>query len=342
MRVLLATSTLLFFALSATMPAEGAETSSLKRQEIADPDGAGALTWRSLAPRGTPTARHESSFAEAGGKGYLFGGRGDRPLEIFDAATGAWTIGAKPPLEIHHAQAVGFAGRVFVVSALTGPFPEEASLRHVLIYDPRTDRWSNGPEIPKERRRGASGVVTHQGLIYVIGGNTRGHNSGYVPWLDVFDPATGTWTPLKDAPRARDHFQAVAHDGKLYAGGGRRSSYDTGQPLALTISELDIYDIGSGTWSTATAPLPTKRAGTAAALVGGSVVVIGGESDAHVQAHAEVEAYDIAHAQWRTLPALPVGRHGTQAAVISGDLHLVAGSANRGGGPELNDHWVLD
>jgi hypothetical protein len=29
-------------------------------------------------------------------------------------------------------------------------------------------------------------------------------------------------------------------------------------------------------------------------------------------------------------------------AVMAGDrVHVVAGSGNRGGGPELNDHWVI-
>ena len=30
-----------------------------------------------------------------------------------------------------------------------------------------------------------------------------------MPWFDEFDPATGTWTQLEDAPRGRDHTQAA-------------------------------------------------------------------------------------------------------------------------------------
>jgi hypothetical protein len=71
------------------------------------------------------------------------------------------------------------------------------------------------------------------------------------------------------------------------------------------------------------------------------VVVIGGESGRQVAAHSEVEAYDPKTGAWTALPALPVGRHGMQAVMVGDRVHVLAGSGNRGGGPELNDHWVL-
>lgn len=70
--------------------------------------------------------------------------------------------------------------------------------------------------------------------------------------------------------------------------------------------------------------------------------MIGGESEAHEQAHREGEAYDFARGGWRTLPPMPAGRHGTRAASIDEAIHVVAGSANRGGGPRLDDHRVLE
>lgn len=214
-------------------------------------------------------------------------------------------------------------------------------MTHLLIYDPATDRWQVGAEIPADRRRGSAGTVAHDGVLYLVGGNTRGHNSGYVPWLDAFDTRTQRWTRLPDAPHARDHFHAVVLDGKLYAGGGRRSSHDTGDTLSQTIPQLDVYDLRQATWSVADATLPTPRAGAAAIAHHGRVMLLGGESTAQVAGHAEVESYDPATARWVTGPALPRGRHGTQAAQVGGDLYIAAGSGNRGGGPELQDLLVL-
>ena len=310
-------------------------------QGAAHAHGEPALAWSVPATIGTPTARHENGMAAVDGRLYLVGGRGERPVDVYDPATARWIPASAPPLEIHHLQAVAHEGRMYVLGAFTGGFPEEQPLTHVLVYDPASDRWSQGAEIPAHRRRGAAGVVVHEGLIYVVGGNTRGHMSGYVPWLDVLDPRTGQWRELADAPRARDHFHAVVLDDRLYAAGGRRTSHDTGDTLSMTIPEVDVYDFASGQWQTLAAPLPTPRAGTAAVATDGRVVVMGGESARQMPAHSEVEAYDPATGQWATLQALPRGRHGTQAAMLGDELHVAAGSGDRGGGPELDDHHVL-
>ncbi|PPT94103.1 Kelch repeat-containing protein [Xanthomonas arboricola] len=300
-----------------------------------------ALQWKTIAGEGRPHARHENSLVSVGDRLYLIGGRDDRPLDIFDTTTRRWSKGSTPPLAVSHAQAVVSSGKIYFVGGLTGDYPEEAALTHLLIYDPATDRWQVGAEIPKGRRRGAAGAVAYDGVLYLVGGNTRGHMSGYVPWLDAFDTRTQQWTQLADAPRARDHFHAAVLDGKLYAAGGRRSSHESGNTLAQTISEVDVYDIQRGTWSVAPAALPTPRAGAAAIARNGQLLVMGGESTRQVKAHDEVEAYDPATSTWQTLAALPQGRHGTQAAAVGDALYIVAGSGNRGGGPELDDVLVL-
>ncbi|WP_429002175.1 Kelch repeat-containing protein [Xanthomonas campestris] len=324
-------------AISACSPAF-AETAV---QAPASPEAQHALHWKTIAGDGRPHARHENSLVAIGDRLYLIGGRNDRPLDIFDTRTRRWSKGSTPPLAVSHAQAVVASGKLYVVGGLTGDYPEEAALTHLLIYDPATDRWQVGAEIPENRRRGATGAVEHDGVLYLVGGNTRGHMSGYVPWLDAFDTRTRQWTQLADAPRARDHFHAVVLDGKLYAAGGRRSSHESGNTLAQTISEVDVYDIQRGTWSVAPAALPTPRAGAAAIAHNGQLLVIGGESTRQVKAHDEVEAYDPSRSTWTTLAALPRGRHGTQAAAVGDVLYIVAGSGNRGGGPELDDVLVL-
>lgn len=296
--------------------------------------------WRKITGDGAPAARHESAAAYLDGRIYLIGGRGDRPLDIHDVKTGKWSTGARLSAEMNHMQAVTHGGKIFVIGALTGPWPEEAVISHVQIYDPQSDTWSEGAEIPADRRRGGGGVAVHDGLLYLIGGNRRGHNSGFVPWIDSFNPATGEWKRLPDAPRPRDHFHAVALEGKIYAAGGRKSSTDTGQPMDLTVGEVDVYDIAAAKWATVAA-IPTQRAGASAIARNGEVVVIGGESGVQVPGHAEVEAFDPATGAWRALTPLPVGRHGFQAITVDGDIHVIAGSGNRGGGPELSDHWVL-
>lgn len=304
-----------------------------------EPAAPAQVEWRQQSAPTAPTARHENGFVAVAGHLILVGGRGDRPLQLYDPKRGVWRQGAKPPMEIHHMQGVEVDGKLLVVGALTGKFPEETPLPAILIYDPVADRWTEGAQIPAHRRRGAAGVALHDGVVYLVGGNRRGHMSGYVAWLDAFDPATGTWTELPDAPHARDHFHAAVIDGKLYAAGGRRSAHDTGNAMANTVRAVDVYDIAARRWTTAPAMLPTARAGSASAVVDGRLLVLGGESMTQVAAHSEVESFDPKSGKWTTLAPLPVGRHGTQAATLDGVLYIAAGSGNRGGGPELSDLW---
>jgi N-acetylneuraminic acid mutarotase len=301
-----------------------------------------AAEWTAVEPRGEPLARHECASVEAGDKLYLIGGRGEKPVNVYDPATNRWSDATAPPLEIHHFQPVELGGKIYVMGALTGKYPHETPVTNVLIFDPKADKWSQGPEIPAGRRRGAAGVAVHAGKIYMAAGIQDGHWDGHVAWLDAYDPKTGAWTQLADAPRARDHFQAAVVGGKMYVAGGRRSSAKTKETFTLTVGEVDIYDFASGKWSTASARIPTERAGSYSIAWKGRVLVMGGESGAQEAAHAEVEAFDPKTGRWESLPKMIQGRHGTGVAEAKGKLWVAAGSANRGGGPELTtlESWA--
>lgn len=299
-------------------------------------------SWTLLPTGELPTMRHEAGYVRIGSLFYLVGGRGTRAVEIFDPATGVWTAGSPPPYELHHFQGVEYDGRIYLVGAMTGRYPTEPPVSTVMIYDPATDSWSEGPEVPADRRRGGAGVVVHDDVIYVIAGIRNGHTDGHVAWVDAFDPRTGSWQELTDAPRARDHFQAVVIDGKIYAAGGRRSSAATGQVFELTIPEVDVYDIAGDRWETlpAASNIPTPRAGTAAVVIGGRLLVIGGESGSLDDAHAEVEMLDPATGEWTSLAPLQIGRHGTQAIVHDDRIYIAAGSRTRGA-TEINSQEMF-
>ena len=246
--------------------------------------------------------------------------------------------GATVPLEISHFQAVEFNGMIYVMGALVGNWPSETPLTNILIYDPLEDIWIIGPEIPAHRQRGAAGAVAYMDKIYLVCGIVNGHTSGWVPWLDEFDPATNTWRSLPDAPRARDHIQVGIVDNQLVVAGGRRSGFQ-GQGFEATIAETDVYDFETGSWSTLSSPggdIPTQRAGGTALVVDEKVVIIGGESGSQVKAHSEVEALTLSTQTWESWPNLQEGRHGTQAILSEGNLFIAAGCGNRGGSPELN------
>jgi N-acetylneuraminic acid mutarotase len=124
-------------------------------------------------------------------------------------------------------------------------------------------------------------------------------------------------------------------DGRLYAIGGRRSSFITNQTFDLTIPEVDVFDFARKKWSTFPSKdnLPTQRAGAGVVVVGRNIIVVGGESIKHLQGHSEVEAFDTSTKEWQELPHLSEGRHGTGTVYIDGSLYTCAGAGNRGGSP---------
>jgi len=307
---------------------------------IFEPDALADDGWAIETSTNDPTERHENAYVEADGLFYLIGGRGNKPLDIYDPVSQTWSTGTPPPLEMHHFQAISYQGDIYVIGGFTGDFPDETPLANVYIYSPATDTWSTGPVIPMSRRRGSAGVVVYNDHIYVVCGIQNGHIDGWVPWFDEFDPATGTWTVLPDAPRARDHFQAAMSGDKLFAVGGRRTGENS--LFTPTVPEVDVYDFNTGTWSTLTANIPTQRAGATTVEINGTVIVIGGETEGQTVAHNETEALDPVSNIWTTLDPLNTGRHGTQAVTYMGKIYIAAGSGNQGGGPELTSQEFLN
>lgn len=325
-----------FFVLAScsdSVPSDGSDNGATST------DSAG---WQAVtaADSTKPHARHEAAFVGVDDKYYLLGGRGIKPVDIFDSKTQTWTSGAKPPIEIHHFQPVVYAGEIYLLGAMTGKYPGETPLPGIVIYNPGKDAWRIGAEIPTDRRRGGAGSVLYNDKIYLVCGITDGHRGGHVAWFDVYDPATNTWQLLPDAPRSRDHFQAVIKDDKLYALAGRTTVAAT-NPFANTIGEVDVFDFATNTWSTLSEPLPTLRAGNAAIALNDDILVVGGESKDQVHAHSEVEALVVSTGKWRSLDSLSRGRHGTGVVHHNGQLIMASGCGNQGGSPELDDMIVL-
>ncbi|MFK7766465.1 MAG: DUF5060 domain-containing protein [Mariniblastus sp.] len=293
--------------------------------------------WETVETVGLPTARHEAAFVAFKDKIYLIGGRRINPVDVFDPATNTWTEKSKTPLELHHFQAVVVGDAIYLIGAMTGPYPNEKPLEKIAVYYPETDKFDFVHTIPESRRRGGAGAVVRDGKIYVVGGITNGHVDGSQNWFDEYDPKTGDWKPLPNAPHVRDHFQAVVCGDKLYAVAGRRTSKKTEQTFELTIPRADVFDFKTEKWnSLSDCPvLPTHRAGNMAMNWNDEVIIGGGESGDQIKAHDEVEAFNFLTRQWRRWPSLAQGRHGSGFAIVGGYVYAASGCGNRGGSPEL-------
>jgi len=262
-----------------------------------------------IETKGNYIPREECDFVVVKDKFYLIGGRGINPVNIFDPQTNTWTSGAKPPIELNHFQAVVYKDEVYLVGAMTGRYPHEQPVANIYIYTPKTDTWRVGDEIPADRRRGSGGVVVYKNKMYMVTGILDGHWTGNVTWFDEYDPQTGKWTKLADAPVARDHVRAAVIADKLYLIGGMQSNTMEKKGLANLIDAVDVYDFKKRNWSTASAKLPTTRAGNTVIAVKNDLLVIAGESAKQKKAHNEVEVYNVKSNSFRTVAPLVEGRH---------------------------------
>lgn len=290
------------------------------------------------------TARHEAGLAFHNGNFYLLGGRRINGVNIYEPANNTWRTGAKPPVEIHHFQPVVYNDAIYIIGAFTGPWPGEKPLDKVLIYKIKEDRFEWGADIPPHRQRGSVATAEHDGMIYLVGGITEGHRRGSVAWTDSFDPNTGAWQALPDAPNARDHAQAAINNHQLYVFGGRNSSHATGQDMDLVSEYGNVFDIATGEWRHITSNLriPTPRSGLMLASWQQHVFTLGGESADQDAAHNEMESFHVGEQRWYRWPNLTQGRHGTGLIISSNEALTVSGSGRRGHLPELLDLETLD
>jgi len=299
-----------------------------------------AIVWESvITSDGTmATPRHEAGSIVVNGKLYLLGGRGNRPVEVYDPETNGWQSLGAAPAPIHHYQAVAIGAKIYLLGAMACCYPTESSVAEIHVFDTDNNNWSIAGLIPVDRRRGGGGAVVRNDKIYLLGGNTMGHSGGAVGWFDEYDPTTGAWTTLPSAPNARDHFQVVIVDDKLFATAGRQSDFPN--TFGKTVAATDVYDFQTQQWTSA-APLPTPRAGAISVAIGHEIIVAGGEAAGQTSAFDVVEVLDVNTNTWSSLQPMKEGRHSGGGSIIGDRLHMISGSGKKGGEPELTTHESL-
>ena len=77
--------------------------------------------------------RHEACFVMVGRKGYLIAGRARRNVEIYDVIHRTWSVGAKPPIQLHHSQCVVADNKIWIVSSWTGGYPMETNAEYIYV-----------------------------------------------------------------------------------------------------------------------------------------------------------------------------------------------------------------
>jgi N-acetylneuraminic acid mutarotase len=289
--------------------------------------GTSLAGWQLLSPM-PGGARQEHGVAAASGIVYVIGNFGTaaaaRRLEAFDPATGMWSTRAMIPFNADHPNVASANGKIYVLGATGTTSAAE--------YDPVTDMWTTKRPIPTQRAAAATAAIGSK--IYVAGGSMGNNGAAAGPTVRDFaayDVTTDMWELLDPIPAPeRNHGPGAAVGGIFYILGGR-----TAGPTEGLQNRVDAYDPVARQWSSR-APMPRARGGSAAGVVNGQIIVVGGEGNA-ASANAnrvfpETDVYDPMANTWRTLAPMRTPRHGMGAAGVGDTLYVPGGATAQGGG----------
>ena len=206
-----------------------------------------------------------------------------RMPEIYDPATGHWTMQTSAPL------AQQFYPPTFLV-----PGGSPAGASRIVTLGGDITYWT---DFPASGQAGAwqqfgtsalgfvpqGGVLYRPGRIMVAGGTTGGTVTGLTRTLDA-SSTSNNWVASGSMGRRFEHNLVGLPDGKVIAIGGVDSTVEFLLPT-YAVHRPQIWDPGTGTWTPMTGPdtlaeQPTARTyhSTAILLPDGRVLTAGGEA----------------------------------------------------------------
>jgi N-acetylneuraminic acid mutarotase len=241
---------------------------STVKSEVYDP---ATNIWSRLAD--FPTRRGWVTASAVGGKCYVIGG-GSVPFQPtlttvaeYDPQTNSWRSRAPLPAGRSSAGSVAVNGKIYVIGGGDTLWWSTKPLSPVAIYDPATDKWSQGADMPTPRSGLA--VAAIDGLIYTVGGSDYDAGLTSDDSVEVYDPRTDQWTTRSDLPVKRTYMKAGVVDGQLYAFGGMVDDGDT------TSAAVYRYDPASDQW-VRKADMSVARYGMGGTTLNGKIYVVAG------------------------------------------------------------------
>jgi N-acetylneuraminic acid mutarotase len=195
-------------------------------------------------------------------------------------------------------------------------------------------RWLNLAPYPQPTQEIGAAVVN--GKLYILGGYGANAPGGLAGWFNEYDPATDKWTKKPDIPMPVHHQAMVGYNGKVYVFGGGIKHTPEGDNWFPTNRSWE-YTPATNAWKEL-APMPTRRGGGVAMLVGSKIYVIGGAGyhpgqTEEVSISATVghralntnEVYDPATNTWETRMPMNVPRNHAGGGVVNGKIYMIGG-----------------
>ena len=233
-----------------------------------------------------------------------------------------WTEVTPCPVARFEASGVVVDGELWVMGGFRSSMLDVS--KRIDIYDPRTDRWRVGPELP--------GAETHAGIVslgkdFLLLAGFEGNVLGRVTTAGVWrrNVAAGSWSSGPDLPSPRAAVFAGLIDNVVHAAGG------LGLDGNSDFGEHVVWDLaGPPVWNPA-APLSNPRNHGGGSASAGKFFAISGRHgwDEYTGDDPALDAYDPTTDSWAARAPMPVPRSEIGSATVGlsdGRLLTVGGS----------------
>jgi len=233
-----------------------------------------------------------------------------------------WSEAAPCPVPRFEAMAAAVGGEVWVMGGFLSSALDVTT--RIDIYDPSTDSWRLGPELP--------GAQTHAGVVnvgddIVLAGGFVGNVLDRVTTAGVWrwNAGDASFGAGPDLPTARAGVAMALVGNEIHAAGGLAEDGNTDSGAHV------VWDLASaGAWTSAP-PLANPRNHGGGAAAGGLFYAIAGRHgwDEIRGDDPELDAFDPTTASWQVRAPMPLERSEIGAATLvtsDGRLLVIGGS----------------
>ncbi len=190
-----------------------------------------------------------------------------------DDSIGEWSVLTETPTGVRANTAVGLDGKLWVLGGLDD---NGDPTRRVDIYDPATDTWASGPDLPAAGSLNGFGAdaVTVNGVLLVSQADGR-----------IYSIRSGdeSWNHAGDLHERR-FFHRLVSDGEsllAIAGANRTGHLSSVERHALSDLQIEDRQIADESWTSAGAPSASHGTEWAALITDGLLVISGSERPAN-------------------------------------------------------------
>jgi len=197
-------------------------------------------------------------------------------------------------------------------------------LARVDVYDPQTDSWELGSNMPEPLGGGA--VCTLDGKIYVTGGMTdNGTTEQFFKSVYMYDPELDEWTSRADMISARGFHMSLVYGGKIYVFGGTEQGDGAGE----------VYDPEQDQW-TAIASIPQPVQDYGGCVLDNAIYLLGGVVSPPAGL-PYIQKYLPDEDQWSMYGLMPDGIRRHMLHLFGETMYLFGGYRNSEGYEKYSD-----